>query len=121
MPAGLNDWPPLLHAVHKAQLGTAVALLDGGADVNRPSADGTTALMMAAGYGCGDFAKLLLVISFGYANPRLQHLGPVEKQLVRMGPRNLHIIQERVRAFANDLGIPAAELPATPALRASGS
>ena len=59
-PAGLNDWPPLLHAVHKAQLGTAVALLDGGADVNRPSADGTTALMMAAGYGYGDFVKLLL-------------------------------------------------------------
>ena len=67
--AGLNDWPPLLHAVHKAQLGTAVALLDGGADVNRPSADGTTALMMAAGYGYGDFAKVLLARGAGRHRP----------------------------------------------------
>jgi Protein of unknown function (DUF3014) len=69
----------------------------------------------------GDVALVPRVISFGYADPRLQGLGPVEKHLVRMGPRNLHIIQEGVRAFANDLGVPAAELPATPALRASGS
>jgi hypothetical protein len=69
----------------------------------------------------GDVALVPRVISFGYADRRLQDLGPVEKQLVRMGPRNLHVIQERVRAFANDLGVPAAELPVTPALRASGS
>ncbi len=69
----------------------------------------------------GDVALTPRVISFGYADPRLQGLGPVEKHLVRMGPRNLRMIQERVRAFALDLGVPHTELPATPALRTSAS
>lgn len=57
---GVNSWPPLMHAVHKNQLGTAAALLDAGADVNGTDPQGTTALMMAAGYGNDDMVKLLL-------------------------------------------------------------
>jgi ankyrin repeat protein len=59
-PAGGNDWPPLIHAIHKNQLGTAAALLDAGADVNHADASGMTALMMAAGYGHRDMVALLL-------------------------------------------------------------
>lgn len=58
--SGVNDWPLLLHAVHKNQLATAEALLDGGADIDRPDPSGTTALMMAAGYGNDAMVKLLL-------------------------------------------------------------
>ena len=57
---GVNDWPALLHAVHKHQLGTAAALLDAGANPNRGYPRGYTPLMMAAGYGHADMVKLLL-------------------------------------------------------------
>jgi ankyrin repeat protein len=58
--AGVNDWPALLHAVHKHQLGTAAALLDGGADPNRGYPHDYTPLMMAAAYGHADMVRLLL-------------------------------------------------------------
>jgi len=58
--AGVNDWPALLHAVHKHQLAAAAALLDGGADPNRGYPNNYTPLMMAAGYGHADMVRLLL-------------------------------------------------------------
>jgi hypothetical protein len=59
-PDGGNGWPPLMLAIHRHHLAAVAALLDGGADVNRPAANGDTPLMMAAGYGYPDFVKLLL-------------------------------------------------------------
>lgn len=58
--AGVNGWPPLMHAIHKYQKGSVAALLDAGADVNGHASDGTTPLMMAAGYGYADIVTLLL-------------------------------------------------------------
>lgn len=58
--AGVNDWPALMHAVHKHQLATAAALLDAGADPNRGYPNNYTPLMMAAVYGHTDTVKLLL-------------------------------------------------------------
>jgi ankyrin repeat protein len=58
--SGDNGWTPLLHAVHKAQAGTAAALLAAGADANRAGDGGTTPLMMAAGYGNRALVALLL-------------------------------------------------------------
>jgi ankyrin repeat protein len=63
-----NHWTPLLHAVHKHQLGSVAALIDGGADPNGCDPDGTTPLMMAAGYGHTDMVELLLRRG---ANPRI--------------------------------------------------
>jgi ankyrin repeat protein len=59
-PSGANDWPPLMHAVHKNQLGTAEALLTHGADADRGAFDGMTPLMMAAGYGNDKMVEILL-------------------------------------------------------------
>ena len=57
---GVNDWTPLMHAVHKNQLAAAQALLDGGAQVDSRGRSSETALMMAAGYGYTPIVEMLL-------------------------------------------------------------
>jgi hypothetical protein len=67
---GINDWTPLMHAVHKNQLGSVEALLDGHADPNR-AVNSMTPLMMASGYGYTPIVRLLLARG---ADPRLRDL-----------------------------------------------
>jgi hypothetical protein len=43
---------------------------------------------------------------YAYADPKLEQLGDVEKQLLRMGPRNGRILQEKARAISRALGFP---------------
>lgn len=57
---GVNDWTALENAVHKDQIESVKALLDGGADPNRTDPNGLTPLMMAAGYGYTPIVKVLL-------------------------------------------------------------
>ncbi len=57
---GVNDWTPLMHAVHKNQERSAIALLEGGADPNAITGHAETALMMAAGYGQTGMVRILL-------------------------------------------------------------
>lgn len=45
------------------------------------------------------------VMSYRYADPRLEALSDAEKQLLRLGPRNLTIVQEKVRAVAEEIGL----------------
>ena len=60
---------PLLHAVRQGHKDAALALLDGGADIDQPSAgDRTTPLLMAAVNGQFDLALVLLARS---ADPKL--------------------------------------------------
>jgi hypothetical protein len=59
-PGGVNDWTPLMHAIHKGQRQSVAALLAGGADPNARTPKGGTALMMAAGYGDDETVRLLL-------------------------------------------------------------
>jgi len=58
--SGVNDWTPLHHAIHKNQPGSVRLLLELGADVNAPSPQGVTPLMMAAGYGYDPIVRTLL-------------------------------------------------------------
>lgn len=60
LPAGVNGWPPLLHAIHKDQPQSAEALINAGAKVNYRQSNGETPLMMAAGYGYRDVVQILL-------------------------------------------------------------
>ena len=51
-------------------------------------------------------------IGYGYADDRLEDLTPAQKQLLRMGPRNVRIVKARLREIALALGVPASHLPA---------
>ncbi len=37
--------------------------------------------------------------SFRYGNPRFEQLTPAQKQFLRMGPRNVKVIQAQLKAF----------------------
>ena len=69
-PEGVNDWTPLIHAIHKNQIGSVAALLDAHADPNR-AVRGGTPLMWAAGYGYTPIVRLLLAHG---ADPRMRDL-----------------------------------------------
>ena len=51
-------------------------------------------------------------IGYGYTDERLESLTPAQKQLLRMGPRNVRVIKTKLREIAIALGIPPAHLPA---------
>jgi Protein of unknown function (DUF3014) len=50
-------------------------------------------------------------IGYAFADDRLENLSGAQRQLLRMGPRNSRIIQEKIRAVALALGMKASELP----------
>jgi hypothetical protein len=51
-------------------------------------------------------------VGYGFAAPDFEALPAAQKQLLRMGPRNVRTIQSSLRAIALALGIPAERLPA---------
>ncbi len=51
------------------------------------------------------------VTTYEFADPELESLSPVQKQLLRTGPRNVERVQKKLRAFASALGVPRDELP----------
>ena len=50
-------------------------------------------------------------IGYAYVDSRLEGLTSAQKQLLRMGPRNVATVQSALRAIALALGIPAERLP----------
>jgi ankyrin repeat protein len=58
--AGVNDWTPLMHAIHKGQKDSVRVLLRHDADVNAKTGNGGTALIEAAGYGYSEIVAMLL-------------------------------------------------------------
>jgi hypothetical protein len=49
-------------------------------------------------------------IGYQYSDARLESLNGAQKQLLRMGPKNIRIIQSQLRTFAMTIGIPASRL-----------
>ena len=49
-------------------------------------------------------------IGYQYSDNRLESLNGAQKQLLRMGPKNIRIIQSQLRTFATTIGIPASHL-----------
>jgi len=50
-------------------------------------------------------------IGYAYADPQLEDLTAAQKQLLRMGPRNVRVIKARLREIALALGIPPSRIP----------
>ena len=46
-----------------------------------------------------------------FADPSLEALSPVQKQLLGMGPRNVRLVQAKLRELAAGIGIPEERLP----------
>jgi hypothetical protein len=53
-------------------------------------------------------------IGYAFADPRLESLTGAQKQLLRMGPRNVRLVKDALRDVALELGIPASRLPPPP-------
>jgi hypothetical protein len=51
-------------------------------------------------------------ISYAFSDERLESLSAAQKQFLRMGPRNVRVVQAKLRDLALYLGIPSARLPA---------
>jgi hypothetical protein len=49
-------------------------------------------------------------VLYQFTDQRLERLTPAQKQLLRMGPRNVRLIQAKLRDIAHALGIPAERL-----------
>lgn len=75
---GVNDWTPLMHAVHKNQAGTARVLIEGGAEVDARGPHDETALMMAAGYGQEEMVRLLLKAGAGAGRKEVHGLAALD-------------------------------------------
>jgi hypothetical protein len=50
-------------------------------------------------------------IGYAFADPRLEALSGPQKELLRMGPQNVRVIQAKLRDIALALGMPAGDLP----------
>jgi hypothetical protein len=49
--------------------------------------------------------------AYQFADPGLEALSPAQKLLLRMGPRNARIVQDKLREIAHALGVPDERLP----------
>ena len=49
------------------------------------------------------------VVTYAFADPRLEALSPAQKHFLRMGPRNVRLIQGELRTLAGALGVPQGE------------
>ena len=59
----------------------------------------------------GDVALASKSVAYEFADPRLQSMSSAQRQFLRMGPRNVRLIQAKLREIAPFLGIPAESLP----------
>ena len=59
----------------------------------------------------GDVALASKSVAYEFADAQLQSLSSAQRQFLRMGPRNVRLIQAKLREIAPFLGIPAESLP----------
>jgi len=59
----------------------------------------------------GNVALTSRTVAYEYADPRLQSLSSAQRQFLRMGPRNVRLIQAKLREIAPHLGIAPESLP----------
>lgn len=62
----------------------------------------------------GDVRIVQTSVSWKFADPQIEGLPQAQRQLIRMGPRNERIVQDKLREIAPLLGIDPAQLPSAP-------
>jgi len=62
----------------------------------------------------GDIRLKPKVVTYTMEDPALEGLGPAQKHLLRMGPKNVLKIQLKLRELGKTLGVPDVELPQAP-------
>ena len=65
----------------------------------------------------GQVAVTPAPVYWAYADPRLESLSSAQRQLLRTGPRNVNLIQSKLRELAPHLGIAPDKLPAPQVIR----
>jgi hypothetical protein len=69
-------------------------------------------VMLLSTPSAGDDAQVRTgKVTYAYANPELEDLPAVQRQFLRMGPRNVRIVKAKLREVAGYLGIPDSALP----------
>jgi hypothetical protein len=61
----------------------------------------------------GEVALLGTSVMFQFADPDLEELAPAQKHLLRMGPRNMRLVQHKIREFARAAGLTQGGRPTT--------
>lgn len=59
-------------------------------------------------------------VGYAFRDPSLESLSRAQQQLLRMGPANVRVVQEKLRAIARELGISEASLPPERVVRPAG-
>lgn len=59
----------------------------------------------------GEVAVEPRTVGYAYADPALESLSRAQQQLLRMGPGNVRLVQEKLREIARQLGIDESSLP----------
>jgi hypothetical protein len=59
----------------------------------------------------GDIELTPKVVTYAFADPRLEALSPAQKHFLRMGPRTVRLVQGELRALVAALGAPAPNAP----------
>jgi hypothetical protein len=59
----------------------------------------------------GEIAVERHTVGYGYVDPSLESLSRAQQQLLRMGPQNVRVVQQQLRAIAQRLGIDESALP----------
>ena len=54
------------------------------------------------------------IVSYVFVDPKLEALSPAQKQLLRMGPRNIGLVRQKLRQIAMLLGLRPDQAPARP-------
>jgi ankyrin repeat protein len=91
---GPNQWTPLLHAVHKGQLGSVRALIADGAEVDGANPKGITPLMLACSQGEAEIVDELLARG---ADPYLKQRGDETALTYAMTDGNRRVIRALLR------------------------
>jgi hypothetical protein len=68
----------------------------------------------------GDVGLASTSVSYSFADPALEGLAPVQRQFLRMGPRNMRLVRAKLVEIAGFLGIPPDSLPAERVVRSRG-